>query len=438
MSVSRRDFLVKSAATAGGLAIAGPLAALGQRLATGAVVEALGYGPLVDKGPLSLPKGFRVKIISREGDPMSDGNPTPSAFDGMAAFKGRNGNTILIRNHENRALPSEIPVVVPLDKRYDVLPLANAGCTKLVVNERLEVVRSFAVLGGTITNCAGGKMPWGSWITSEEQFVTGEEPHGYNFEIPAGKKGATTPEPIRAAGRFVHEAVAWTDGALYETEDQGDSSFYRYTPETKPTQAGDLAKSAGRLQALAIKDQPTADTRKGWPLGKAFAVTWVDIEEPDPSSDSIREEAQGKGAAIFAREEGIWVGNRRIYFDCTSGGDAGLGQIWEYDPRAMTLTLIFESKSEEELKNPDNLTLSPLTGDLFLCEDTGAPQFVRGLTKDGRIYDFAKANDLDSEFAGACFSPDGRTLFVNQHGGRRGGFGGTAARTYAIRGPWTG
>jgi secreted PhoX family phosphatase len=200
--------------------------------------------------------------------------------------------------------------------------------------------------------------------------------------------------------------------------------------------AGDLAKSTGRLQALAIKGQPTADTRTGWPLGESSPVVWVDLDEPDPSTDTVRKEAQGKGAAVFAREEGIWLGNGKIYFDCTSGGDAGLGQIWEYDPSAQTLTLIFESKSEEELRSPDNLTVAPLTGDLFLCEDTGAPQFVRGLTKDGRIFDFARANDLDSEFCGACFSPDGRTLFVNQQGGRRGA-GDTAARTYAIRGPWT-
>lgn len=33
---------------------------------------------------------------------MTDGNPTPGIFDGMGAFPGPDGNTVLIRNHENQ------------------------------------------------------------------------------------------------------------------------------------------------------------------------------------------------------------------------------------------------------------------------------------------------------------------------------------------------
>jgi uncharacterized protein len=45
---------------------------------------------------------------------MSDGSATPGIFDGMAAFRGRHSATILVRNHENRSRPGEIPVVVPV------------------------------------------------------------------------------------------------------------------------------------------------------------------------------------------------------------------------------------------------------------------------------------------------------------------------------------
>src|SRR5688500_16414985 len=62
-----------------------------------------GYGPLMPdpQGILNLPKGFSYKIISRKGDKMADGLVLPGAPDGMAAFAGRNGRVIVVRNHEN-------------------------------------------------------------------------------------------------------------------------------------------------------------------------------------------------------------------------------------------------------------------------------------------------------------------------------------------------
>lgn len=56
----------------------------------------------------------------------------------------------------------------------------------------------------------------------------------------------------------------------------------------------------GRLHAL----EPLANAAAP---EQSFSVSWVKIEEPDPASDTVRVEAQSKGAARFAREEGIWA-----------------------------------------------------------------------------------------------------------------------------------
>ena len=130
-------------------------------------------------------------------------------------------------------------------------------------------------------------------------------------------------------------------------------------------------------------------------------------------------------------------GETCIWFVATAGGPLGLGQLWCYRPardegraaerrRPGTLELGLEPRNREWLRNGDNLTVAPF-GDLFVCEDNGVAQHIVGVTGSAGLYRFAANARRDGEFAGATFSPDGGTLFVNlQHSGL----------TLAIKGPW--
>jgi secreted PhoX family phosphatase len=165
-----------------------------------------------------------------------------------------------------------------------------------------------------------------------------------------------------------------------------------------------------------------------------MAAEWVDIKDPDPKNATEKEAAvfeQGvaEGGATFGRLEGCWYGNGLIYMNSTDGGDAKMGQIWQYQPQGLqggALTLLFESPRKEVLESPDNVCVSP-RGGLVICEDGDGENYLRGLTQDGRLFDFAMNALNDSEFAGSCFSPDGQTLFVNIQ---------KPGLTLAIWGPW--
>lgn len=450
MNLSRRKFFTLAGTSALGVTMVSPLEAFYARVANGQVALVPGYGALQPKLPenaaqlqgivlsginlgttplVKLPPGFKYNALSFTGQTMDDGTPVRGGHDGMAAFPGPNNTIIVVRNHELSPSNSTGINVTP---RYDQI---GGGTTTVVINSNRQVVKHFVSLAGTIRNCAGGPTPWGSWISCEEDLTLTPKKHGYNFEVPATTDiQVANPVPLVAMGRFNHEAVAIdpVSGWVYQTEDDGNSCFYRF----RPNQKGNL-QSGGVLEALVIEGKPTVNTAKNFLQFKnqPLPVTWVQIDNVDPATNSaaqsVRVQGQNKGAAIFARGEGAWFGRGLIYFTCTSGGQASQGQVFAYkpnnnDPTKGTLTMVVESTASTQLNNPDNITVAPFR-DIFMCEDGSSTQFVVGIDSKGGLYQFAENAINTSEFAGACFSPDSNTLFVNIQ---------TPGITLAIWGPW--
>jgi len=371
---------------------------------------------------LDLPAGFSYRVLSRAGEPLSDGYRVPGRPDAMGVFQ-LGSELVLMRNHEvapgERHSSPYAPGVDAPSQAYD--REAYGGVTRVVLDAAtLAHKRSELALCGTHWNCAGGLSPWG-WLSCEEIFFPG---HGYVFLVPHDKPGLTQAEPIRAYGRFRHEA-ATIDPATsiaYLTEDREDAAFYRFVPDD-PKAPFDK----GRLQALRIADKPGFDANQ-LTLDQHLTVDWVDIPEPDPQEDNVRQQAQALGAARFSRTEGLWRGPDALYFCATTGGPIGRGQVLRLAHRDQTqqLSLIAHSESPDVLDMPDNITVSP-HGAIFIAEDGLEGNYLRRITQDGRVVDFARNARSPSEFTGPCFTPDGRSMFVNlQHDGL----------TLAITGPF--
>ena len=399
---------------------------------------------------LDLHSSLEYKIISEAGSRMSDGLIVPGKPDGMASFNN-NGRVVLVRNHELRKghgirssafLNGEKDIKGLGDNHYDAS--AFGGTTNLVYDENNKIVESeFLSLSGTEGNCSGGATPWGTWLTCEESVnkkSTQEKPHGYVFEVaPNDKPNLQKAKPLKELGRFNHEAVAFdTFGNAYLTEDRSDGLFYKYTPSKK----GDLNK--GQLFALAIRNVKNIDTRNwsktNYLLKDRYKTIWIPLDDIDPEQDTLRFEGKEKGALIFARGEGIINSPNSIYFSCTSGGLNQKGQIWRFnfsDPKNETIELWYESSNPHygrynrsfkgnELNMPDNMGLSPW-GDLIICEDNSDLNRLWGISKTGRPYIIAENSHSGSEFAGVCFSPSGKTMFVNLQ---------SNGQTFAITGDW--
>ncbi len=497
--LDRRTFLTRTAALGGGLLSATALERMVARSAraNAAPGAAQPYGELRrtpdQRGVevLALPIGFSYVTFGHIGTTMSDGNPTPLALDGMGAFRGGRHHgegsehlVRLIRNSEDRN-----PVTVltgglhgDRSKAYD--DKAWGGTTTLIYDEhRRELVEDFVSLNGTIVNCAGGaSLGYTSWISGEEA-VGGPEAsaagmrfpkrHGYLFETPVdrGANELTIPEPIRAAGRFAHEACAvdQSTGIVYETEDPGGmvgAGFYRYVPDD-PEQL----TAGGTLDMLKIKGHPQADLRENQEPGVALPVRWVRIENPDPHASDHRQRCvdvqpgMGEGRREVLPARGLLGGRqhdllrldrrrrreeqRSLPGRLPEGLRPGLG-LPPRPRRRRDAHARLRVPGKAAMDSPDNLTVTP-RGGLVMCEDDASPaepdehplapglepvNRVIGLMPGGEAFELAVNVLNSSELAGVCFSPSGRTMFFNVFGRAANADAPVEGMTCAVTGPW--
>ena len=435
--LNRRYFLRATGSAFGALLASGCLIRTGSLAAR----DLAGYGPLKTdpNGILDLPEGFSYHILSRLGDAMSDGGTVPDKADGMGCFQLDQGELALVRNHE--LVPTD-SAGGPIAKGFGTRngEFVPGGTTHIVLDAgTLAVKRQFRSLGGTIRNCSGGVTPWNSWLTCEEsptgpgqRFGDGlSRNHGWVFDVPAAATGLEAAEPLTGLGRFNHEAacVDPITGVVYQTEDRDNSVLYRFLPD----EPGNL-RTGGRLQAMQIEG--LRDTRNwaeiSMAVGQTFQVNWIDLVDVGAPEDDLRHRAAAAGASLIARGEGIHMGVDDLYVCATSGGAKRLGQIFRLIPgRGRSddrIELFFESESAEQFNYGDNLAVAP-NGHLVVCEDQYTDivdNHLQGITPDGLAYKLGRLR-LQTELAGACFSPNGKWMFVNAY---------SPTLTFAITGPW--
>ena len=384
--ITRRNLLGTGALAAGALAF-GP-AFWRDALAAPATAGPGPYGPLgpPDANGIALPRGFTAREIARAGQPVA-GTAYPWHIfpDGQATYALTDGGWVLVSNSES-------------------LAATGAGSSAIRFAPDGTIVDAFRILAGTNANCAGGRTPWGTWLSCEEYDA------GQVWEAdPLGRQPAVN-RP--ALGFFTHEAAAVdpVGRRVYMTEDEPDGAFYRFTPALYPN------LSSGTLEVM---------------VGRAGGkVAWVRV--PDPSQITAGPTRnQVPGAARFSGGEGIWYDSGVVYF--STKGD---NRVYSYDTRTDVLDVMFDGEAQAAagLSGLDNLTVSR-SGDLFVCEDNGDPEISIGvITRERQAAKFLTASGSihdGSELAGVIFDPSGGRMYFSSQRARGGG-----GAVYEVTGPF--
>jgi secreted PhoX family phosphatase len=402
VTLSRRTFLQSGLAAGASLAF-GP-AFWREALTASADPARIGNGPYGPLGPpdangIRLPEGFHSRVVAQAGQAVDGTGYTWPAFpDGGATFPSGDGGWILVVN-------SETPPDADLP-----FQTANGGASAIRFRPDGTIAAAYRILGNTSTNCAGGKTPWGTWLSCEEHRG------GRVWECdPAGQRAAAV-HP--ALGVFSHEAACVDEVGkrVYLTEDEGDGLFYRFTPRRYP----DL--SAGRLEAAIVR----ADGR----------VRWAAV--PDPSASQTPTRQQVPGATQFRRAEGIWIDSGFVYLATTADH-----KVHCYNTVLEEIELIYDGEAlgrDAPLRQVDNVTAAP-SGDVFVCEDTGEddPLDIGIITPEGEVARFLKVTGqqhtgaggpISSELTGVSFDPSGTRMYFSSQRG----FG--TGVTYEVTGPF--
>jgi len=403
------------AGAAGGLALAGGF--------LGRAIEAMGapatigegpYGPLgePDANGLRLPAGFTSRVVARSNSRIGPRNyrfhPLP---DGMGAYRMKDGGFILTSNSEAPNLPG-------LDDGF-----YETGAGAIRFDKDFNITDAYRILEGTQINCAGGVTPWGTWLSCEEYDF------GRVFECdPEGKKpftvnGVKTNQIAHPAmGVFKHEAccVDPVGRQVYLTEDVGDGCLYRFTPTKYP----DL--SAGRLDVAVVQD----DGR----------VEWAELPDPQYTQGTPTRH-QIPGATRFRRGEGMWFDDGKVYFATTQDD-----RVYAYHPQSSYLEVLYDGVAlgdEAPLHDTDNVTVSPISGDLYVCEDPGGSSDegmrVCIISTEGEAAAFCEVSvegHSSSELTGPVFDPTGSRLYFTSQRARFPGEDTANGIIYEISGPF--
>ncbi|MES2557921.1 MAG: alkaline phosphatase PhoX [Bacteroidota bacterium] len=366
---------------------------------------------------LVIPSTHTFQLIMKQGTANYYTNstrtvPSNNDFTGYIPDNGNSRLGVVSVNHEND--PGDVSLV----------SVHFIDSTKLWAVDSARLV-DFAPLVRTTRNCSGGVTPWGTVVTSEETYTTGDvnsdgyHDRGWQVEIdPAtgaimDQDNNGTPDKLWAMGRMNHEniCVSADSTVAYQAEDGGTSGVYKYVMTVK-----------GKLNdgALYVLKRDGASSTTG---------TWIQVPNTTQAErNTVSTVITSLGGTNWNGPEDVEFGpDGKMYFT-----SKGTGTIWRFNDNGTTVSGIeaWVTNTSYNITHTDGIAAEGFgtgidnlafdnEGNLWAQQDGGRghlwvirPEHTPATPK----VDLFCVTPAGSESTGLTFTPDGRYGFFSfQH-----------------------
>jgi len=270
-------------------------------------------------------------------------------------------------------------------------PHKKGGVGALTFDKNGNIANYDILLKGTTLNKGGGKTPFGTWISCEENGKDGK----IHQVDPTGKR---KPKVITLGSEggswvnFAYDVRNQDSPRFFVTEDAEDGALQRFTPNSpdwiKPWK---MLHNDGTTEYLMLVPNLKND-------GGNFIWT------------SDREEGRKNAALYYPNTEGLDVHDSKMYFVCKTNK-----QLFVLDLDANTYTNYTTAIGLLD-GSPDQVQRSEDASQelLYFTEDSG-PEVRAGVharNHEGKFYTVLESQLFEDDTTGLSFSPDGRFMYI--------------------------